>query len=601
MEQTINKPSYLMRPSKSEYTYGTLRYDESSDSWIIEGEPIVCQMAKRLFPGAEGRGKGIARFKSNKRTNGDLNWLMLRYPLQVISDQKWEQDYDQAVEHALARQKMMKTPQKIEPSSMYFNGKLAEFQKEGVAFLSYNSPSLLADDMGLGKTVQALAWVATLERMPGLIVLPTSIQTQWRQMIMQFMKPQPMPDSLFPEMSVHIIKGLKPYELPPAHFYIIHYGLLRGWKQYLPSFGFEFVVFDEIQELRHSGTNKYSAASLLAQNTEHVIGLSGTPIYGRGGEIWNIMNILDYQCLGDWESFTREWCDGYGSDVVTDPEMLGDYLRREGLMLRRSKDDLLTELPPKRRIVQQIDSDEHVYLKEMKTVIRLIGLHDKSEDQLEKGRIKREIGRRVRQATGASKAPYVAEFVKMLLKAGEAVILYGYHHEVYDIWKERLKEFNPSFITGKETAAQKEESKNKFIDGETDLIVISLRAAAGLDGLQKRANINVFGELDWSPGVHAQCEDRSHRMGQKDSVICYYLVCSEGSDEQMMEALGFKISQFVGITGSRSETEKDREIAQTEVGKHLDKVMEKLRNTKESKKDHKIGMIAKGRVMNNGQ
>lgn len=584
MLQTADVPSYLNRTAPADYTYGTLRYDERTDSWIIEGEPIVCQMAKRLFPGAEGRGKGIARFKSNKRTNGELNWLMMRYPLKIENPDKWERDYQQAVDHAVKRQQLLKSPQKLEPSSLYFNGKLAEFQKEGVAFLLHNAPTLLADDMGLGKTVQALGWIASLERFPGLIVAPTSVQTQWKQQIIKFMQPQPVADSLLPEMNVHIIRGLKPYNLPPAQFYIIHYGLLRGWKQYLPSFGFEFVVFDEIQELRHSGTEKYSAASLLAQSTEKVIGLSGTPIYGKGGEMWNVMNILDFQCLGDWESFTREWCDGYGSDVVADPEMLGDHLRREGLMLRRSKDDVLTDLPPKRRIVQQIDSDEHVFLKEMRTVIRLIGKHDQSENHFEKGRIKREIGQRVRQATGVAKAPYVAEFVKMLLDAGEPVILYGYHHEVYAQWEERLRGYRPAFITGRETPAEKEAAKRRFIEGETNLLIISLRAAAGLDGLQERANINVFGELDWSPGIHSQCEDRTHRMGQKDSVISYYLVCSEGSDEQMMEALGFKTAQFVGIMGEEAESEEDREISQIEVGKHLDKVMEKLRKAEERRR-----------------
>ncbi|WP_080840034.1 DEAD/DEAH box helicase [Cohnella massiliensis] len=584
MLQTADIPSYLNRPAPADYTYGTLRYDERTDSWIIEGEPIVCQMAKRLFPGAEGRGKGIARFKSNKRTNGELNWLMMRYPLKIENPDKWERDYQQAVDHAVKRQQLLKSPQKLEPSSLYFNGKLAEFQKEGVAFLLHNAPTLLADDMGLGKTVQALGWIASLERFPGLIVAPTSVQTQWKQQIIKFMQPQPVADSLLPEMNVHIIRGLKPYSLPPAQFYIIHYGLLRGWKQYLPSFGFEFVVFDEIQELRHSGTEKYSAASLLAQSTEKVIGLSGTPIYGKGGEMWNVMNILDFQCLGDWESFTREWCDGYGSDVVADPEMLGDHLRREGLMLRRSKDDVLTELPPKRRIVQQIDSDEHVFLKEMRTVIRLIGKHDQAENHFEKGRIKREIGQRVRQATGVAKAPYVAEFVKMLLDAGEPVILYGYHHEVYAQWEERLRGYRPAFITGRETPAEKEAAKRRFIEGETNLLIISLRAAAGLDGLQERANINVFGELDWSPGIHSQCEDRTHRMGQKDSVISYYLVCGEGSDEQMMEALGFKTAQFVGIMGESAESEEDREISQIEVGKHLDKVMEKLRKAEERRR-----------------
>ncbi|MGG6309824.1 SNF2-related protein [Paenibacillus macerans] len=330
-------------------------------------------------------------------------------------------------------------------------------------------------------------------------------------------------------------------------------------------------------KLRRTGTEKYSAASLLAESVGNAIGLSGTPVYNQGGEIFNIMEILSRGCLSDWGSFTREWCYGYGEMVVTDPEQLGEHLRREGLMLRRTKDQVLTELPLKRRIIQEIDADEKAFTREMKTVFNLIERYDTIADNFEKGRAKREIAEKARQATGIAKAPYVAAFVRMLLEAGEAVVLYGYHHSVYEIWMEELKTFNPVKVTGTETNAQKEYAKEQFIKGNTNLIIISLRAAAGIDGLQNRANINVFGELDWSPGIHSQCEDRTHRMGQKDSVLSYYLVCGQGSDEQMMEALGFKTAQFAGIMGEKTESEEDKAIAQVEIGKHLDKVIEKLK------------------------
>jgi SWI/SNF-related matrix-associated actin-dependent regulator 1 of chromatin subfamily A len=578
---TVEVPAYLREPGESDYFYGTLRKD--GDWWVIEGEPAVCQVAKRMFPGAEGRTKGIAKFRSNKRTNGDLNWLMMRYPLQIIDQEQWGAAFDESVAYILRREEIRRGPQKAEPSSLLFKGQLTEFQKEGVAYLNNNAPTLLADDMGLGKTVEALAWIAAQAKFPGIIVVPTSVQTQWKKQIMNFIHPQPLPGeiALFPDVNkmVHIIKGLTPYELPEAQFYIIHYGLLRGWKSVLPDYQFEFCVFDEIQELRHAGTEKYSAASLLSGSiqNDNVVGLSGTPVYNNGGEIYWIMNALQHQCLGDYGSFSREWCYGYDSDVVADPEMLGAHLRREGLMLRRTKEEVLSELPAKRRIVQDIDSDEKVFTREMRSVLELISRYDSISDQFEKGRAKREIGEKMRQATGVSKAPYVAAFVKMLLEAGEAVVLYGYHHEVYEIWLEDLKAFNPVRVSGVESQKQKEEAKKMFIEGKTNLIIISLRAAAGIDGLQHRANINVFGELDWSPGIHSQCEDRTHRMGQKDSVISYYLVCGNGSDEQMMEALGFKTAQFAGIMGEKTEDEEDKAIAQVEVGKHLDKVIEKLK------------------------
>jgi SNF2 family DNA or RNA helicase len=244
-------------------------------------------------------------------------------------------------------------------------------------------------------------------------------------------------------------------------------------------------------------------------------------------------------------------------------------------MLRRTKEQVQSELPRKHRIIQAIDADD--MSGAMREIMDMIADYD-AADGFERGRLKSEIGRRLRQATGKAKAPYVAEFVKLLLDAGEAVILYGYHHDVYDIWREKLKAYNPVFITGRETPAEKEGAKTAFINGHTNLIIISLRAAAGIDGLQNRSNVVVFGELDWSPAIHSQCEDRAHRMGQTQRVMSYYLVSSGGSDEQMLEALGLKTAQFKGIMGEQGETEEDRMLDQTQIGEHLEKIIERLRN-----------------------
>ena len=573
----IAVPSYLKPPENIQHYYGELKYDNGF--WVIEGEPCVIQMAKRLFPGCSGRGSGVAKFKSNKRTNGDLNWLMLRYPLKVTDKPRWEKELHETVEHVKKRAEILLKPQKVIPGAN-FTGELRGFQQEGLSFLMHNRRSLLADEMGLGKTVQALAFLSETQAYPAILVVPPHLIKNWEKEIRRFVKLPAMPGQMFslfndsPPDSVHVIKGLKPYDLPPAAIYIIHYLLLRGWKKYLPEFGFKAVIFDEIQELRHRLTEKYSAASLLAESCENVIGLSGTPIYNRGGEIWNVMNILEYHCLGDWESFTREWCRGYGSDTVVDPALLGDYLKREGLLLRRTKEQVLKELPPKRRVVQAIDFDTGIYGELIQGAIEKAMGFDAIKEFTQKGRIMREIENETRQATGIAKAKHVATFVKMLLDAGEKVLLFAYHHKVHDIYMRELKEYNPVKITGRENAKQKDDAVQAFMTGRTQVCIISLRAAAGLN--LQAANCVVFGELDWSPAIHSQAEDRAHRMGQKDSVLCYYLVCEGGTDEDIQEALGLKVSQFVGLMGDRVETQEERMLAQTEARKHMDRVIKKL-------------------------
>lgn len=560
-------PGYLQDAPQTGHLYGTLSYNRRSKCWTIKGEPCVTEMAARLFPGSERR-RGEARFTANRRIIGDVNWLMMRYPLEIAPRDRelWKNALAQARKHVLLRMNAEKLPRRSTPPEGTFEGELREFQKEGLSFLLANPRTLLADEMGLGKTVQALACLAAAKEFPALIVVPPHLLRNWQTEITRFLRLEGKP------ARVCVLTGLKPYQPPEADVYIIHYLLLRGWKQALPQMGFKAVVFDEIQELRHGGTEKYSAASLLAAECERVIGLSGTPIYNKGSEIWNVVNILDYHCLGDWESFTRAWCDGYGNHLVCNPALLGEHLRREGLILRRTKEEVLAELPPKRRLVQEIDSDDKVYRELMRPVMdqlgSLLALHP---DARERALLEEQVGRGERQATGVAKAPFVAAFVRALEDSGEKVLLFAHHHAVMDIYRRELAAYRPVFITGRESTTQKEEAVARFMEGKTNLCVISLRAASGLN--LQRASCVVFGELDWSPAVHSQAEDRAHRMGQKDSILCYYLVAPQGSDRDMQDALGLKVSQFVALMGDQTPELSSVQDAQKAAKAHIEAML----------------------------
>lgn len=581
-------PVYLQKFEQPEETFGKLspvKNGERTIEWIVEGDPGTVEIIKRLFPGSRAQGRGRCRFPNTKRNSENLNWLMMRFPLEITDKGAWEESYCEAVEHRTRIIEFNQRPEKIIPPSD-FKGELIEFQKEGLSYLINAGRALLADEMGLGKTIQALAYLAAKKAYPAIIVVPPHLIKNWEKEINKFLtlpgEGQVTMTGGNPNGVVHVIKGLRPYDLPPANIYIIHYLLLRGWKNALAEYNFKAVLFDEIQELRHTGTEKYSSASLLSANTTECIGLSGTPIYNRGGEIWAVMNIIEYHCLGDWESFTREWCYGYGSDIVTNPEQLGEYLRREGLMLRRTKDQVLKELPPKRRIVQTIDFDKGCYGKLIQDAVEKAKLIDNTSDYFEKGRLTRDIVDQSRRAIGVAKAPYVAAFIKMLLDGGERVLLSAFHHDVWDIYREELREYKPVFITGKETSAQKDESVEAFKNGKTNLCCISLRAAAGIDGLQS-ATCAANGELDWSPAIHSQFEDRIQRMGvdiNRDSILCYYLVAEEGTDEVIQEFLGLKVSQFNGIMGDKAQTEEDKAIAQVVATEHMSKIVQKLKEKK---------------------
>ena len=579
-EDLILMPPYLLDSSGAQpehganrRTYGTLSYNKRRKCWVIKGDPGVTELCKRLFPGTDTSRRGEARFTAHKRIIGDLNWLMLRYPLTVKAAdmERWENALAEAREYVIRREEAKLMPVRVAPNPTAFTGKLTGFQEEGLGFLLRTERGLLADEMGLGKTVQALAMLSETGAYPALIIAPPHLMRNWQNEIERFVrKPDGSP------LAVHVIKGLKPYQLPQADIYLMHYLLLRGWKETLPQMQIPTVIFDEIQELRHSGTEKYSAASLLAEAAERVIGLSGTPIYNRGAEIWNVVNILDFHFLGDFESFTREWCYGYGNQIVAKPELLGEKLREEGMMLRRTKQEVLKDLPPKRRLVMAVDSDDSVYRKLMQpvrqTVLQL--KNDTEANASQRALWEMEIERGERQATGIAKAPYVAQFVRALLDADEKVLLFAHHHEVMDIYKKELHGFSPAFITGRETPAMKERSVERFMTGKTNLCCISLRAAAGLN--LQRATCVVFGELDWSPAVHSQAEDRAHRMGQTDSILCYYLVSSEGSDQDMQDALGLKVSQFVGLMGDTPQDQADVLSSAQEARQYVERLVKRL-------------------------
>ena len=150
---------------------------------------------------------------------------------------------------------------------------------------------------------------------------------------------------------------------------------------------------------------------------------------------------------------------------MRNPALLGEYLRREGLILRRTKEEVLAELPPKRRLVQEIDSDDKVYRELMRPVMdqlgSLLALHP---DARERALLEEQVGRGERQATGVAKAPFVAAFVRALEDSGEKVLLFAHHHAVMDIYRRELAAYRPVFITGRESTTQKEEAVARFMD-----------------------------------------------------------------------------------------------------------------------------------------
>lgn len=522
-------------------TFGNIIYNQEHKRWeIVEAAPHVCIKLKALF--AKIPKTGVVPFKIEHSPENcmDIRWFLERYPMKISPEDEGEliTGCQQWQETASYLEQVFQPDYTPQPAVLKPPEKARHYQEVARDVNMRCQRMLLGDDLGLGKTVTGILMLLQRENRPAFVVCPAHLVTHWKKKLQEFTS-----------LSYHEIKTRKIYSLPPADVYIIKYSTLQGWVDVFRLGVAKYVAFDEVQELRHLGTAKYNSAKVLAEKAERCTGLSATPIYNYGDEIWNILNIIKPECLGHKDDFLREWASHYlsnGRAVVRDPQALGSYLRDNYLFLRRTRKDVGMELPRVNTIVQNVDYDEEA-VKDFEEIARTLAIKVTSGSFMERGQAARELDMLARQTTGVSKAKPVAAFVRMLLEAGEPVLLGGWHREVYEIWAEELADFNPVFYTGTESPRQKAESERRFITGETNLMVMSLRSGIGIDGLQTRCSTVVYGELDWSPKVHEQFTARVDRQGQEEPVTAYYLVSDTGSDPLIIDVLGLKASQSAGI------------------------------------------------------
>lgn len=517
-------------------TYGKLCLVDNK--WVMSAiPPHVAIRLKHLFPRVPKWQSGEFTFPNDSAHCADLSWFQQRYPmLMTVDDSKTLNNGRLNFESTQARMEVILRPDyKPEIRNGLREGQqIRQYQGQAIDLTLSRFALLLGDDVGLGKTYTTAGLLLEPTTLPAAVVMQTHLQAQWMEKI-----------ETFTTLTVHKIKGTRPYSLPPADVYLYRYSQLLGWIDTFSDGFFKTVVYDEIQELR-TGTSsgKGTAAKRLSDAAQYKLGLSATPIYNYGAEIWNIMRFIDCSLLGSFEEFTREWCKD--DKQVADPEALGSYLREQNVMLRRTKRDVGQQMPPLNSIVEHIEADEKA-IKSIDELARQLALKTVSGSFMERGRAGRELDLLLRHATGVSKALSVARYASILAENGVPFMLMGWHRDVYQIWLKELARFKPVMYTGSESEGQKNEAKRKFVEGESNIFIMSLRSGAGLDGLQYRCSTVLFGELDWSPKVHEQIIGRLDREGQQEQITAIYLNTNEGSDPPMVELLGLKQSQATGI------------------------------------------------------
>ncbi|MFK0522321.1 SNF2-related protein [Paenibacillus illinoisensis] len=505
-----------------------------SGRWKLSGvHPHVSIRLKQLFPRIAMKQVGTFWFSNRSNICVDLAWFIQRYPMEISSEDRAKllRGHDKFFEtKAYLEQILTPDYDPILRPGLKPGQKIRHYQSQAIDLCLERRSLLLGDDLGLGKTYTAAGMLLEPDTHPAAVVVQAHLQNQWKEKI-----------ESFTELIVHKIERTRPYSLPDADVYLFKYSQLAGWKNFFADGHFQCVIYDEIQELRTGLTsNKGEAAKILSDGAEFRLGLSATPIYNYGTEIWNVLQFLDPNLLGTYSEFIREWC--HSDRKVHDPVVLGSFLREQNVMLRRTKSEVGQQLPPINQIVKVVEPDL-LKLKTIKAQAKQLALRASQGTYLERGSAARELELLMRQTTGVAKAAGIAQYAKRLLEAGVPLLLVGWHRDVYEIWLKELTNYCPAMYTGSESDIQKTESVRRFVQGETNVFILSLRSGAGLDGLQYRCSTILFGELDWSPKVHEQIIGRLNREGQKEKITVVYLNSEEGSDPVMLDVLGVKQSQ----------------------------------------------------------
>ena len=453
---------------------------------------------------------------------------------QVDADPEWRADCRRVEE---AQKLVPKVPATL-------RGELRDYQQEGFRWLMrlahWGAGACLADDMGLGKTIQTLAMlVARGPEGPSLVVAPTSVCPNWADEARRF-APTLNVKELKQAGRDEVLAGLVPMDL-----LVLSYGLLQSERARLSKVPWNVVVLDEAQAIKNTGAKRSLAAMKL--NGRFRVATTGTPIENQLSELWNIFRFLNPGYLGSAESFSRRFAVPIERD--------GDRVARQQLrrmirpfILRRTKDEVLSELPEKTEITLTVDLNEKEW--SFYEALRRKTLEDfaAGPGPAEKIHVFAALMKLRRACCNVVLAGSPAEMPSAKLEAfadllgevrggGHKALVFSQFVDHLAILQDWLTERGIPFqyLDGSTPPEERRRRVAAFQAGEGDCFLISLRA--GGTGLNLTAADCVI-HMDpwWNPAVEEQASDRAHRIGQTRPVTVYRIV-ARGTIEEKIVAL----------------------------------------------------------------
>ena len=429
------------------------------------------------------------------------------------------------------------------------NATLRPYQVEGFHWLSrlahWGVGACLADDMGLGKTVQALALILSkASDGPSLVISPTSVCANWVEEAGRFA----------PNLNCHLLherdRSVGLDDLGPHDLLIASYGLMVNNLESVKRTHFEVAVLDEAQAIKNPRTRRSQAARELDAGFR--IAMTGTPIENHLGELWSIFNFINPGLLHSLDRFNERFT--VPIEKERNPLAL-DQLKKliRPFVLRRHKNDILTELPPKTEaeVIITPSSEERAFYEALRQKA-LNNLADGTEGGSQRFQILAEIMKLRRACCNpklvdrdvdlpSSKLERLLVLVDELRKNNHQALIFSQFVGHLELIREALdkQKITYAYLDGSTPAKERKRQIDAFQSGQHDFFLISLKA--GGTGLNLTAADYVI-HMDpwWNPAVEDQASDRAHRIGQERPVTIYRLVTQDSIESRIMALHGVK-------------------------------------------------------------
>ncbi|TFW21978.1 SNF2-related protein [Duganella callida] len=433
------------------------------------------------------------------------------------------------------------------PSTL--QAELRDYQVEGYNWLSrlahWGVGACLADDMGLGKTLQALAVVlARAPQGPSLVIAPTSVCMNWMSEAARFA----------PTLNVQLFgSGDRAGMLANLHAYdvvVVSYGLLQLESELFAKVPWNTIVLDEAQAIKNAATKR--SAAVMALNGQFRMAVTGTPLENHLGELWNLFRFINPGLLGTIEQFNLRFAAPIEKAQNHRAELgARQRLRRliQPFILRRTKSQVLTELPSRTEITLEVDlsADEKALYESLRRAA-LENL-EKAEGPAEKKSIQilAEIMKLRRVCCNpnliapelqleSSKLAAFAELLANLLDNKHKVLVFSQFVDHLALIRAHLdaQEISYQYLDGSTSMADRKKRVDAFQAGAGDVFLISLKAG-GVGINLTAADYVIHMDPWWNPAVEDQASDRAHRMGQLRPVTIYRLVARHTIEEGIVD------------------------------------------------------------------